>query len=64
MRVKALATIDVSLAYTIRPELSIFLDVVNLEDKWPVTFSGADSKRVRIVDSYGTRLNIGINGRF
>jgi hypothetical protein len=48
----------------IRPELSIFLDVVNLEDKWPVTFSGSDSSRVRIVDSYGTRLNIGINGRF
>jgi TonB-dependent receptor len=64
MRVKALTTIDVSLAYTIRPELSIFLDVVNLEDKWPVTFSGSDSNRVRIVDSYGTRLNIGINGRF
>jgi iron complex outermembrane recepter protein len=63
-RIKALTTIDISFAYTFRRALTAFVDVVNLEDKWPVTFSGRDSRRVRIVDSYGARLNIGISGRF
>lgn len=63
-RFKALTTVDLSFAYTFRPALTVFLDVVNLEDKWPVIFSGTDSQRVRVVDSYGTRLNIGISGRF
>ena len=63
-RIKELVSVDVSLAYTFRPAWTIFFDAVNLEDKWPGTFSGKDSRRVRIVDSYGTRLNIGTSGRF
>jgi iron complex outermembrane receptor protein len=64
LRYKPLTSVDISVQYELRPQLSIFLDVTNLNDKWLVWYSGKDPRRVRIVDDFGTRLSVGFSGRF
>jgi len=64
LRFRPKVTVDVSLQYQYRPDLTFFVDLVNLGDSWPVWYTGTDRNRVRIADSYGARANIGVSGRF
>jgi iron complex outermembrane receptor protein len=63
-RARPKTTYDASIQYTFNPRLAVFVDVANITDAWPVAYSGTDRSRVRTVDSYGTRYNVGITGRF
>lgn len=64
LRFRPKTVVDISFQYQLRPELSLFLDLVNIGDEWPVWYTGTDRDRVRIADSYGTRANFGVTGRF
>jgi TonB-dependent receptor len=63
-RFRATETIDINLQYRINPRLSVYLDIINLEDEWPENYTGTDPRRITFSDSYGTRINMGVSGRF
>jgi hypothetical protein len=44
--------------------VSLYLDVLNVLNKWADQYNGDDSSRVTFSNVYGTKLNMGINGRF
>jgi TonB-dependent receptor len=60
----AVDTINLNFIYSIRPQLGVFFDVINVGDEWPATFTGTDQRRVVISEAYGRRINLGITGRF
>lgn len=64
LRYRAKSTVDLSLQYQYRPQLGIYVDLVNIGDSWPVWYTGTNPQRVRIADSYGMRANVGVTGRF
>ncbi len=55
---------DINLKYYFSPKLSIFFDAINFHHKWQELYSGDDPNRVIISDSYGSRFNVGVSGRF
>jgi len=63
-RLRPIEKYDVSFLYTIRPQLAIFVDVINIFDKWGENYTGDDPRRITIADDYGTRFSAGISGRF
>jgi iron complex outermembrane receptor protein len=64
LRFRPKTVVDVNFQYQYRPQLSFFVDLVNIGDSWPVWYTGTDRNRVRIADSYGARVNVGFSGRF
>ena len=63
-RFKPTETIDINLQYRFSPRLSVYLDIINLENEWPENYTGTDRNRITFSDSYGTRINMGVSGRF
>ena len=63
-RSRPLETVDLNLKYYFSPRLSIFADAINIHNKWQALYTGYDQGRVVISDSYGTRYNLGVSGRF
>lgn len=63
-RFRPTETIDINLQYRFNPRMSVYLDIINLEDEWPENYTGTDRNRITFSDSYGTRINMGISGRF
>lgn len=64
---RTLCRVDFNLQYAFNERYALFLDVINVGDRWLTWFTGPTvdyTSRVRIVDSYGRRLNFGITGRF
>lgn len=64
LRFRPKETYDISFQYQYSQKVSFFLDLINITDSWPVWYTGTNTERVRIVDSYGARANVGISGRF
>jgi iron complex outermembrane receptor protein len=59
--------VDLSVEYSISDRYRLFIDAINVGDRWLTWFTGPNSThrtRVRIVENYGARLNAGISGRF
>jgi iron complex outermembrane receptor protein len=63
-RSRPLETVDLNFQYSFGARLNVFVDVINLHNKWPEIYTALNPDRVTISDSYGTRMNIGISGRF
>ena len=63
-RFRPVEAIDINLLYQLTPRFGFFFDIVNLKNKWPENYTGTDQGRVTFSDSYGTRYNMGISGRF
>ena len=56
--------LDISVTYQLRRQLSFYVDVLNVLNKWPDQYNGGDSSRVTFSNVYGTKINFGLNGRF
>ncbi|MSU65933.1 MAG: TonB-dependent receptor [Opitutus sp.] len=63
-RRRPLETTDFNLQYKFSPRYALFLDVINAFNRWPEFYTARDKGRVTISDIYGTRLNMGLSGRF
>lgn len=63
-RFRPTETIDINFQYRLNPRMSVYLDIINLNDEWPENYTGTDRNRITFSDSYGTRINMGISGRF
>ena len=63
-RFRPVETIDINLSYKLSQRFGVFFDVINLKNKWPENYTGVDQGRITFSDSYGTRYNMGISGRF
>lgn len=57
-------TTDFNLQYKFSARFAVFFDVINAFNHWPEFYTGKDQGRVTISDVYGTRLNMGLTGRF
>ncbi len=57
-------TVDLNLQYKWRPGLTFFVDYINIFNKWPSWYSGTDPRRIEMAEVYGSRLSIGVSGRF
>ncbi|MBM3842725.1 MAG: TonB-dependent receptor [Verrucomicrobia bacterium] len=56
--------IDVSFTYQVRRQVSAYVDVLNVFNKWTDQYNGGDPSRVTFSNVYGTKINFGVNGRF
>jgi len=56
--------VDVSFTYQVRRQLSVYVDVLNVFNKWADQYNGSDASRVTFSNVYGTKINFGVNGRF
>lgn len=63
-RLRPIEKYDVSFQYRIRPQLAIFVDIINVFNTWGENYTGDDSSRITVADVYGTRFSAGISGRF
>jgi len=63
-RFRPVETIDINLLYQFSQRFGFFFDIINLKDKWPENYTGRDRGRITFADSYGTRYNMGVSGRF
>ncbi len=63
-RSRPVETVDLNLKYYFSSRFSVFVDAINIHNKWQEIYSGLDSNRIIISDSYGSRYNVGISGRF
>jgi iron complex outermembrane recepter protein len=63
-RFRPVETIDINLLYKLNQRFGLFFDIINLKNKWPENYTGRDRGRITFADSYGTRYNMGISGRF
>jgi iron complex outermembrane receptor protein len=56
--------VDVSASYQLRRQFTVYVDVLNVFNKWTDQYSGPDPSRVTFSNVYGTKINFGVNGRF
>lgn len=56
--------VDVSFTYQFRRQLTLYVDVLNVFNKWSDQYVGPDSNDVGFSNVYGTKINFGFNGRF
>ena len=63
-RSRPVETVDLNLKYYFSSRFSVFIDAINIHNKWQEIYTGQDSSRIVISDSYGTRYNVGVSGRF
>jgi hypothetical protein len=57
-------TWDFNAQYAVSPRLNVFFDVVNAFNRWASWYSGNDAGRVIMSEVYGTRVSVGLSGRF
>lgn len=63
-RRRPVETTDLNFQYKFSPRLGLFLDVINVFNRWPEFYTGRATSRVVLSDIYGTRINFGVTGRF
>lgn len=63
-RVTDVETWDFNAQYRFSPRFNVFVDVVSAFNKWASWYSGDDPSRVIMSEVYGTRLSVGVSGRF
>jgi hypothetical protein len=63
-RSRTLETVDINLQYYFSSRFSVFVDAINIHSRWQELYTGRDPNRVVISNSYGSRYNIGVAGRF
>jgi TonB-dependent receptor len=63
-RSRPVETVDLNLKYYFSSRFSVFVDAINIKNKWQELYTGQDAGRIVISDSYGTRYNLGLSGRF
>jgi len=63
-RVTGVETWDFNAQYRFSPRFTMFVDVVNAFNKWASWYTGTDPGRVIMSEVYGTRLSVGVSGRF
>jgi len=64
VRTSGVETWDFNVQYQFHRRLTVFADLVNAFNKWESWYTAKDPARVTMAEVYGTRLNIGISGRF
>jgi len=63
-RSRPLETVDLNVKYYFSNRFTVFFDAINIHNRWQELYTGLDRERVVISDSYGTRYNLGVSGRF
>ena len=63
-RRRPVETTDLNFQYKFSQRVGVFLDVINVFNRWPEFYTGRASSRVVLSDIYGTRVNFGVTGRF
>ena len=63
-RYRAITNVDISLKYQFSKGLTVYLDALNVGNKSPEQYTSNDEGRILFSDVFGTRLNMGITGRF
>lgn len=63
-RSRPLETVDLNLKWYFSSRLSLFADAINIHNRWQELHTGLDRNRIVINDSYGSRFNAGVSGRF
>lgn len=64
VRTSGVETWDFNLQYRFNRRLTIFFDIVNAFNEWESWYTNRDKARVTMAEVYGTRLNVGVSGRF
>jgi len=60
----SVGTWDFNVQYQFHRRLTVFVDLVNAFNQWESWYTGSDRLRVTMAEVYGTRLNVGLSGRF
>ena len=63
-RRRPVETTDLNFQYKFSSRVGLFLDVINVFNRWPEFYTGRASNRIVLSDVYGTRINFGFAGRF
>jgi len=63
-RTSGVETWDFNVQYRISRRLTLFVDLVNAFNEWESWYTNRDKARVTMAEVYGTRLNVGISGRY
>lgn len=63
-RRRPVETTDLNFQYKFSARVGLFLDVINVFNRWPEFYTGRATSRVVLSDIYGTRINFGVTGRF
>lgn len=63
-RVTAVETWDFNAQYQFSRRLTAFVDVVNAFNDWGSWYTGTDQGRIIMAEVYGTRVSVGLSGRF
>jgi TonB-dependent receptor len=64
VRTSGVETWDFNVQVKAAPWCVVFVDVVNAFNKWESWYTNRDKSRVTMAEVYGTRLNVGVSGRF
>ncbi|MFO1448967.1 MAG: TonB-dependent receptor [Opitutaceae bacterium] len=64
VRTSGVETWDFNVQYRVNPRITLFVDVVNAFNEWESWYTGTNTARVTMAEVYGTRLNVGLSGRF
>jgi len=64
VRTSGVETWDFNVQYRVNPRITLFVDVVNAFNEWESWYTGTNTARVSMAEVYGTRLNLGLSGRF
>lgn len=64
IRTSGVETWDFNVQCRLHRRLTLFVDVVNAFNEWESWYTNRDKARVTMAEVYGTRLNIGVSGRY
>jgi TonB-dependent receptor len=64
VRTSGVETWDFNVQYRFNRRLTFFVDVVNAFNEWESWYTNRDKARVTMAEVYGTRLNLGVSGRY
>jgi TonB-dependent receptor len=57
-------TWDFNAQYRFSPKFTVFVDVVNAFNEWESWYTSNDPSRIIMSEVYGTRVSVGVSGRF
>ncbi|MBI5693170.1 MAG: TonB-dependent receptor [Verrucomicrobia bacterium] len=64
VRTSGVETWDFNLQCRVGRRFTVFADLVNAFNKWESWYTNRDKARVTMAEVYGTRLNVGVSGRY
>ena len=64
VRTSGVETWDFNVQWRLHRRLTFFVDVVNAFNEWESWYTNRDKARVTMAEVYGTRLNVGLSGRY